>query len=94
MPNAFNEPLFRSLPVVGILRFFPRNQVERLIPAALAGGLNTLEITMNSEGAEDLLRLSCDLVGDRGNVGAGTVTTLEELDRALKAGASFVVTPA
>jgi len=94
MPNSFNEPLFRTLPVVGILRFFPRDQVERMIPAALAGGLNTLEITMNSEGAEDLIRLAGALVGDRGNVGAGTVTTLEELDRALEAGASFVVTPA
>lgn len=92
--RAFNEGLFRRLPVVGILRFFPRDQVERLIPAALEGGLNTLEITMNSEGAEDLIRLACDLAGDRANVGAGTVTTVGELDRALDAGASFVVTPA
>ncbi|MBN8249787.1 MAG: bifunctional 4-hydroxy-2-oxoglutarate aldolase/2-dehydro-3-deoxy-phosphogluconate aldolase, partial [Verrucomicrobia bacterium] len=92
--KPFNDALFRCLPVVGILRFFPRDQVERLIPAALAGGVNTLEITMNSEGAEDLIRLACDLMGDRGNVGAGTVTTVGELDRALDAGASFVVTPA
>jgi 2-dehydro-3-deoxyphosphogluconate aldolase/(4S)-4-hydroxy-2-oxoglutarate aldolase len=33
-------------------------------------------------------------MGDRGNVGAGTVTTIELLDQALAAGATFIVTPA
>ncbi len=93
-PAPFNAAQFRELPVVGILRFFPAEQVKQLIPATLAGGLRNLEITMNSAGAEDLIRLACELVGDRGNVGAGTVTTVAELDRALAAGAAFVVTPA
>jgi len=94
MSAAFNTSLFRQLPVVGILRFFKRPEVEKLVPASLAGGLNTIEVTMNSAGATDLIRLTCDLVGDKGNVGAGTVTTLETLDQALAAGASFIVTPA
>jgi 2-dehydro-3-deoxyphosphogluconate aldolase/(4S)-4-hydroxy-2-oxoglutarate aldolase len=93
MATPFNQARFRQLPVVGILRFFPREQVERLVPAALAGGLRNLEVTMNSAGAEDLIRLARELVGDEGNVGAGTVTTLDELHRALGAGASFIVTP-
>ncbi len=93
MATPFNQARFRQLPVVGILRFFPREQVERLVPAALAGGLRNLEVTMNSTGAEDLIRLARELVGDEGNVGAGTVTTLDELHRALGAGASFIVTP-
>lgn len=93
MATPFNQARFRQLPVVGILRFFPREQVEQLVPAALAGGLRNLEVTMNSAGAEDLIRLARDLVGDEGNVGAGTVTTLDELHRALVAGASFIVTP-
>jgi 2-dehydro-3-deoxyphosphogluconate aldolase/(4S)-4-hydroxy-2-oxoglutarate aldolase len=94
MPLPFNEAFFRELPVVGILRFFPREQVAKLVPAVLAGGLRNLEVTMNSAGAEDLIRLAYELVGERGNVGAGTVTTLDELHRALAAGASFIVTPA
>lgn len=94
MPAPFDPDLFRRLPVVGILRFFPRHQVERLIPAALEGGLCNLEITMNTAGAEDLIRLACSLVGSRANIGAGTVITLDQLDRALAAGASFIVTPA
>ena len=94
MSNAFNPELFKKMPVVGILRFFKRNEVEKLVPASMAGGLCNIEVTMNSEGAEDLIRLTCDLVGGQGNVGAGTVTTIEEMDRALEAGASFIVTPA
>jgi 2-dehydro-3-deoxyphosphogluconate aldolase / (4S)-4-hydroxy-2-oxoglutarate aldolase len=94
MSAAFNQDLFRKLPVVGILRFFKREEIEKLVPASLAGGLNTIEVTMNSAGATDLIRLTCDLVGPKGNVGAGTVTTLETLDQALAAGASFIVTPA
>ena len=91
---SFNDALFRKLPVVGILRFFKRAEVEKLVPASIEGGLCNIEVTMNTEGAEDLIRLTADLVGGKGNVGAGTVTTIATLDRALKAGASFIVTPA
>jgi 2-dehydro-3-deoxyphosphogluconate aldolase/(4S)-4-hydroxy-2-oxoglutarate aldolase len=93
MTMPFNDTLFRSLPIVGILRFFPRAQVEHLVPAVMAGGIVNLEVTLNSPGAADLIRLTRDLVGDRGNVGAGTVTSMDELRLALDAGANFIVTP-
>ena len=93
MSKPFNDTLFRSMPIVGILRFFPRAQVEQLVPAVMAGGLVNLEVTLNSPGAADLIRLTRDLLGDRGNVGAGTVTSMEGLKLALDAGASFIVTP-
>jgi 2-dehydro-3-deoxyphosphogluconate aldolase/(4S)-4-hydroxy-2-oxoglutarate aldolase len=94
MSATFNESLFKKLPVVGILRFFKRAEVEKLVPASLDGGLCNIEVTMNSAGAEELIRLTADLVGGKGNVGAGTVTDVATLDKALKAGATFVVTPA
>jgi len=93
MSTAFNDTLFRSLPIVGILRFLPRAEVEHLVPAVMAGGLVNLEVTLNSPGAADLIRLTRDLMGDRGNVGAGTVTSMEDLRSALDAGANFIVTP-
>ncbi len=91
---SFNDALFKKLPVVGILRFFKRAEVEKLVPRSVEGGLCNIEVTMNTAGAEDLIRLTADLVGGKGNVGAGTVTTVEILDKALKAGATFIVTPA
>jgi len=93
MITPFNDTLFRSMPIVGILRFFPRDQVEHLVPAVVDGGLVNLEVTLNSPGAADLIRLTRDLLGPRGNVGAGTVTSMQGLDLALEAGASFIVTP-
>jgi 2-dehydro-3-deoxyphosphogluconate aldolase/(4S)-4-hydroxy-2-oxoglutarate aldolase len=64
------------------------------VPASMAGGLVNIEVTMNSEGAVDLIKLAKSIMGAKGNVGAGTVTTLAALDQALGAGASFIVTPA
>lgn len=93
MITPFNDTLFRSMPIVGILRFFPRDQVEHLVPAVVDGGLVNLKVTLNSPGAADLIRLTRDLLGPRGNVGAGTVTSMQGLDLALEAGASFIVTP-
>ena len=69
MITPFNDTLFRSMPIVGILRFFPRDQVEHLVPAVVEGGLVNLEVTLNSPGAADLIRLTRDLLGPRGNVG-------------------------
>jgi 2-dehydro-3-deoxyphosphogluconate aldolase/(4S)-4-hydroxy-2-oxoglutarate aldolase len=91
--GQFDAALFGKLPVVGILRGFDRSQVEPLVRASLAGGLCNIEITMNSPGASELLRLTCDLVGKEMNVGAGTVCSIDELNQALDAGAGFIVTP-
>ena len=91
---TFNRDLFRKLPVVGILRFFKREEVEKLVPASVEGGLCNIEVTMNTAGATDLIRFTVEAMGARGNVGAGTVTTLKALDEAMGAGASFIVTPA
>ena len=93
MIHPFHEDRFRAMPVVGILRFFPLAQVEQLVPAVMAGGLVNLEVTLNSPGASDLIRCARELVGDQGNVGAGTVTSMAGLEAALEAGASFIVTP-
>src|SRR5436189_3352167 len=93
MSTRFDRGLFKQLPIVGILRFFKRAEIEKLVPATLQGGLCNLEITMNSEGAEDSIRLTCALAAGRANVGAGTVTSVEAMERALAAGASFIVTP-
>ena len=43
MGTTFSQELFRKLPVVGILRFFKREEVERLVPASVEGGLCNIE---------------------------------------------------
>ncbi|MEM7372281.1 MAG: bifunctional 4-hydroxy-2-oxoglutarate aldolase/2-dehydro-3-deoxy-phosphogluconate aldolase [Bacteroidota bacterium] len=90
---TFNWDRFQSIPVVGILRGFSRAHVKQIISCYDQAGLSTIEITMNSEGAADLIQWASKNFGDRLNIGAGTVCTFEDLLIAKEAGASFIVTP-
>jgi len=81
------------MPVVGILRGFSAEETAGALGAAVRGGLTTAEITMDTPGAPDRIRQAVAAHGQAMNVGAGTVTTVERLEKALAAGAMFVVTP-
>jgi len=84
---------FRTLPLLGILRGIDHRAIGPVIDAAVGAGLNSIEITMNTPGAAALIRRATDLAGDDLMVGAGTVLDIGDLDAALNAGASFVVSP-
>lgn len=94
MNRPFNQKLFEQLPIVGILRGFDLAQLEQIVNAAVRGGLRNLEVTMNSRGAPEQIARALELSEGQMNIGAGTVTSLDLLDEALHAGASFIVTPA
>jgi 2-dehydro-3-deoxyphosphogluconate aldolase/(4S)-4-hydroxy-2-oxoglutarate aldolase len=93
MDGRFDWDLYRELPVVGILRGFSDAAVRRAVGAAVRAGLRNIEITMNSAGAAGQIELLRSDLGWAMNVGAGTVVTLDDLSRALDAGAEFIVTP-
>lgn len=62
-----------------------------LAEALVAGGLPVAEVTFRTAAAPDAIRV----MADRGDllVGAGTVLTPDQVDRAVAAGASYVVSP-
>ncbi len=93
MTSVFDADRFRDCPIVGILRGFGGDAVREMARAACAGGLANIEITMNSPAAQESIRSTVAAVGDRANVGAGTVCSSADLERALEAGAGFIVTP-
>ncbi len=94
MPNhTFSWDLFVQLPVVGIVRHLTANEVTQFLPIYLDSGLTTIEITMNTPGAVAVIRAAVARYPTQLNIGAGTVRTLADLDNALAAGSSFVVTP-
>tara|TARA_A100001037_G_scaffold239016_1_gene218497 strand:- start:1451 stop:2089 length:639 start_codon:yes stop_codon:yes gene_type:complete len=93
MANPFNENSFHQLPLVVILRGFDLEQACAIVRACQAGGLTTLEITMNSQAPETQIQEAIQVSGGRMNIGAGTVTSPSKLESALGAGASFIVTP-
>ncbi|HKK77701.1 MAG TPA: bifunctional 4-hydroxy-2-oxoglutarate aldolase/2-dehydro-3-deoxy-phosphogluconate aldolase [Saprospiraceae bacterium] len=91
-PSTFSWDLFRAAPIIGIIRGLPRTSVFKIAEAYLEAGLTTLEVTMNTEGALDMisdLRQQYPAL----NIGAGTVCNMTQLQEAIDAGAQFIVTP-
>lgn len=93
MQDRFDWDLFVRRPLVGILRGFTCEQAVSASRAAAEGGLTTIEVTLNTEGAAEQIRqLKSELAG-AANVGAGTVCSVEDVDLAMSSGATFIVTP-
>lgn len=84
---------FKKLPLLGIMRGISKDAVEPLVETIVASGLRTVEITMNTEGASSLLKLARKCAGKRLAIGAGTVLSLQSLQAAIDAGATFIVSP-
>jgi len=84
---------FLKVPIVGIIRNLSFDTIEKILPIYLSAGLTTIEITMNTQAAAEIIRFAADKYKGQLNVGAGTVCDTDELDLAIKAGSQFIVTP-
>lgn len=91
--NDFSHDAFRRVPLIGILRGYNKVDAAAIADAFLNSGLTTLEITLNTPGAPGIIEEMAKRHSGSLNIGAGTVCTTDELDQALNAGASFIVTP-
>jgi 2-dehydro-3-deoxyphosphogluconate aldolase/(4S)-4-hydroxy-2-oxoglutarate aldolase len=84
----------KPVPVVGILRDIPRGAEEQCVKTAATCGLKAIEVTMNTQGATDIIAALKEAAAPFGiAVGAGTVRHSSDLDKAIAAGAEFIVTP-
>jgi len=84
---------FRKQPLMGILRGVEANIIESLVECVIDAGLKTLEITMNTKDAPKIIKRAVRISNHRLTLGAGTVLSVEDLEAALEAGATFIVTP-
>ena len=82
-----------KVPIIGILRGIEANDFSSLMHASFSGGLQAIEVTMNTPGAEGIITANRDKVPAGKYLGMGTVRNLAEAERAYKAGAMFFVTP-
>lgn len=89
---AFKVDHFNQLPIIGILRGIDSARVERIVDLYSKVGFTTVEITMNTPGATEMIKSLRSTYTDL-NIGAGTIRNKEELMAALNAGATFIVTP-
>ena len=80
---------------IGIIPVVVLDRTEDAIPRAdalIKGGLPCAEVTFRTAAAEESIRLMSEKFPDM-LIGAGTVLTTEQVDRAVAAGASFIVSP-
>lgn len=78
---------------MGILRGAAPEIIEPLTAAIVASGLKTVEITMNTPAAAESIKKMVKVAAGRLVIGAGTVLSQQDLQRALDSGATFIVLP-
>ncbi|HEY3888364.1 MAG TPA: bifunctional 4-hydroxy-2-oxoglutarate aldolase/2-dehydro-3-deoxy-phosphogluconate aldolase, partial [Caulobacteraceae bacterium] len=86
------DELMSTGPVIPVLTIERLADAVPLARALVEGGLRPLEVTLRTDCALEAIALIAREVPDA-IVGAGTVLNAADFDRALAAGASFVVSP-
>ena len=85
-----------KISAIGVVPVIKLNNPERdaapLAKALCEGGVPVAEVTFRAAGADTAIRLMKEACPDM-LVGAGTVLTKEHVDKAIAAGAQFIVTP-
>src|ERR1700721_4519127 len=91
-----HETTAQTLERVGlipVLRARNAGQAHAVVQAMLAGGVTVVEVTMTVPGAVELLRELKREYGGQLLLGSGTVTTADQAEATIEAGAEFVVSP-
>ena len=88
------EEAFAGAPLMAILRGMGVERSARLATTAWDLGLDSVEVPLQTADDELALRELVRLAGERGKVvGAGTIITTEQVDRAVEIGAAYLVSP-
>ena len=89
------NPILEQFQKLGIIPVVVIDDAKDAVPLAKAlceGGLPVAEVTFRTDAAEEAIRQMSQACPEM-LVGAGTVLTTEQVDRAVAAGAKFIVSP-
>ena len=90
--NALNQAI-SSIGIVPVIKLnHPERDAAPLAKTLCEGGVPVAEVTFRAAGAPLAIKAMKDTCPDM-IVGTGTVTTTEQIDEAIAAGAQFIVTP-
>jgi 2-dehydro-3-deoxyphosphogluconate aldolase/(4S)-4-hydroxy-2-oxoglutarate aldolase len=87
------EETLERVGLIPVLRARNAKQAHAVVQAMLAGGVTVVEVTMTVPGAVDLLKELKSEYGAKLLLGSGTVTTANQAEATIEAGAEFVVSP-
>ena len=83
---------FQKLGIIPVVKIDDAKDAAPLAKALCEGGLPVAEVTFRTDAAEEAIRQMAQACPEM-LVGAGTVLTTEQVDRAVAAGAKFIVSP-
>ena len=81
-----------KIGIVPVVKIDNAKDAEPLAKALINGGLPCAEVTFRTAAAEEAISLMAKAYPNM-LIGAGTVLTTEQVDKAVNAGAKFIVTP-
>ena len=87
--------MLKTIEGFGVVPVVVLNDAKDAAPLAKAlceGGLPCAEVTFRTEAAEESIRIMATEFPEM-VIGAGTVLTIDQVDRAVAAGAKFIVSP-
>jgi len=95
MTAQASRALVEKARLVPVVRAASPDLAKRAVSALRAGGITIFEVTLTVPNAVELIaELVQEYASDENVlVGAGTVVTMEDADRCLKAGSEFIVSP-
>ena len=85
--------ILRSNPVVAVLRAEHAREYAPVIESLVAGGVRSIELTLSTAGVIEELPSLIGAFGPEVEIGVGTITSRDQAESALDAGARFLVTP-
>ncbi len=83
---------FSEVGIIPVVVLNDAKDAEPLGQALMEGGLPAAEVTFRTDAAEESIRIMSEKFPDM-LVGAGTVLTIDQAERAIAAGAKFIVSP-
>ena len=84
---------FDPLPLIAVLRGITPEEIPAVGAALVTHGFAMLEVTLNSPQPFDSIGVLASQFGERCLVGAGTVTTVDQVTRVNAAGGRLIVMP-
>lgn len=90
------EDVIRRIRTSGLIAILRHTDAQKAIETAQAlhaAGVDVVEVTLNTQGALEMVRTLIEHFGDRLVIGAGTVLSTEAAQGAIAAGARLIVSP-
>jgi 2-dehydro-3-deoxyphosphogluconate aldolase/(4S)-4-hydroxy-2-oxoglutarate aldolase len=83
----------RREKIIVIVRGIDKSRILNVAEAVLAAGVKMLEVTCNTAGVFEMLELLNERMAGKMVIGAGTVITKDLCEKAIDAGAKYIIAP-